>query len=74
MYQQHTYFCTFYYKQQPKHSTAEEKVQNLVDANSQIYRDAVTVVAGALAVSIVLGIAWEFFRKRRLSRERGNLS
>lgn len=49
-------------------------MQNLVDANSQIYRDAVTVVAGALAVSTVLGIAWELFRKRRLSRERGNLS
>ena len=46
-------------------------MQSLVDINSQIFRDAITSVTGALIVSVMLGIAWELFRKRRLGRERG---
>ena len=59
------------YKQQPEQSVAEEKAQSLVDANSPIFRDAIVVAAGALAVSILLGVAWELFRKRRQNRARG---
>ena len=52
-------------KQQPKQSEAEENVQSLVSPSSPTFRDAVAVTAGALGTSVLIGMVWELFRKRR---------
>ncbi|XP_078344933.1 uncharacterized protein LOC144630436 [Oculina patagonica] len=57
--------------EQPEQSEAEENAQGLVDANSPTYQDAIAVVAGALGVSFLIGMAWELFRKRHRNRAKG---
>ena len=52
-------------KQQPKQSEAEENAQSLVSSSSPTFRDAIAVTAGALGTSVLIGMIWELFRKRR---------
>ena len=49
-------------------------MQSLVNSNSPSFRDAIAVTAGALAVSILIGVAWEVFRKRREISAKGRNS
>jgi len=56
---------SFFNKQQPKESAAEENVQSFVSSSSPAFRDAIAVTAGALGMGMLIGMAWELFRKRR---------
>ena len=67
-------YITFSFKQQPKQSEAEENAQSLVSASSPTFRDAITVTAGALGLSMLIGMAWQLFRKRRKISAKGNSS
>lgn len=61
-------------KQQPKQSEAEDNAQSLVSSSSPTFRDTIAVTAGALGMSILIGIAWELIRKRRKISASGKTS